>query len=205
MLIGYARISTEDQRLDLQVNELKRHGVDPANIYTDKGSGVSRKRVGLSECLRKLEAGDTLVIWKLDRLARSLLQLIELSEHLNKRDVGLKSLTECIDTNTPGGRLIFHVFGAVGQFERDLIQERTRAGMKAAKERGVHVGRKRIATAERIEMAKDLIRSGECISMAEVSKRLKIAESTLYRDIKGGVTGLLKQPNEIDDVDIPEI
>ena len=202
MLIGYARVSTEDQKLELQTDALVKAGVDPANIYTDKVSAASKKRVGLNECLRRMEKDDVLVVWKFDRLARSLHQLIEIAISLQKREIGLRSLTEQIDTTTPGGRMIFHVMGAMAQFERDLIIERTKAGMAAAKARGVQVGRKRIATLEKIEKVKSLIRGG--MSVPEAGKAVGLKPSTIYRDIPGGVTAVLAEAKaEEDELDIP--
>jgi DNA invertase Pin-like site-specific DNA recombinase len=188
MLIGYARVSTEDQRLELQIDNLVKAGVDPADIYTDKASAASNKRIGLKECLRRLEKNDILVIWKFDRLARSLYQLIEIAMSLEKREVGLRSLTEQIDTTTPGGRMIFHVMGAMGQFERDLIIERTKAGMAAAKARGVQVGRKRLATMEKIEEVRQLLRSG--MTVQEAGKVVGLKPSTIYLHLPGGAAAL---------------
>lgn len=203
MLIGYARVSTEDQKLELQTDALVKAGVDPANIFTDKVSATSRKRVGLNDCLRRMEKDDVLVVWKFDRLARSLHQLIEIAISLQKRDIGLRSLTEQIDTTTPGGRMIFHVMGAMSQFERDLIIERTKAGMAAAKSRGVQIGRKRIATLEKIEKVKSLIRGG--MSVPEAGRVVGLKPSTIYRDIPGGVTTVLTEAKaEEDELDIPE-
>lgn len=189
--------------MDLQVDALIRHGVHPDKIFKDTASGASAKRDGLASCLRAMEKGDVLVVWKLDRLARSLRQLIDMADHLAKREIELKSISEAMDTTTPGGRLLFHVMGAIGQFERDLIRERTRAGLKAARDRGVKVGRKRIASEGKIERAKELIRSGECLSIAEAAKKVGLAESTLYRDIKGGARGLLSDPF-VDKIDFPK-
>ena len=205
MLIGYARISTEDQSFDLQIDALVRHGVSPDRIFKDKASGVSVKRGGLIDCLRHMEKGDVLVVWKLDRLARSLRQLIDVAEELNRREINLKSITEEVDTTTPGGRLLFHMMGAIAQFERDLIRERTKAGMRALKDRGGRVGRKRIATADKIERAKELLRSGECTSIASAAKKVGLAESTLYRDIPGGATAVLGAalPDPDDELDQP--
>lgn len=188
MLIGYARVSTEDQNLQLQTDNLVKAGVDPANIFTDKVSATSRKRIGLNECLRRLEKKDTLVVWKFDRLARSLYQLIEIALALEKREVGLRSLTEQIDTNSPGGRMIFHVMGAMSQFERDLIIERTKAGMAAAKARGAQVGRKRLATMEKIEEVRQLIRSG--MTVPQAGKVVGLKPSTIYLHLPGGAAGL---------------
>lgn len=203
MLMGYARISTEDQSLDLQIDALVRNGVSPDRIFTDKGSGAKVKRKGLEECLRALEKGDVLVVWKLDRLARTLIQLIEIAENLIKREIGLKSITEAVDTTTPGGRLVFHVIGSIGQFERDLIRERTKAGLAAKRARGVKVGRKRIATPAKIERVKEMIRSGECTSLEAAGKKVGLALSTLYRDIPGGVAAILTEA-EPEDIELPK-
>lgn len=147
MKIGYARISTEDQSLDLQRRALNDAGC--AVFFEDMGlSGALASRPGLDQALNRLEAGDVLVVWKLDRLGRSLRHLVNLLEKLERRGVGFVSLTEAIDTTTPGGRLVFHVMAALGEFERSLIAERTRAGMQAAKARGVHVGRPRKRASE---------------------------------------------------------
>ena len=121
MLIGYARVSTEDQNLNLQRDALKKHGVEPDQIYEEQISGTTRNRPELISCLRALREDDVLVVWRLDRLGRSLPDLIKIINDLSARKIGFKSLTEEIDTTTAGGRLIFHVFGAVAQFERDLV------------------------------------------------------------------------------------
>lgn len=198
LLLGYARVSTEDQNLALQIEALEKAGVE--RIFTDKAGAMSKKRKGLNECLRYMEKGDVLVIWRLDRLARSLRQLLELMDHLDKREIGLRSLNDSIDTTTAVGRLIIHVVGAIAEFERGLISERTTAGMKSAKARGVKVGREAKATPEKIDKAKELLRGG--MSMRQVSVAVGLAESTLYRDIPGGAKGLLDAP--INDVDLPE-
>lgn len=139
--IGYARVSTEDQKLDLQMRALAQAGC--AKIFRDHGvSGRTFQRQGLSAALAMLEAGDTLVVWRLDRLGRSLSGLVLLMEELGRRNVGFCSLSESIDTNSSGGRLIFHMMAALAEFERSLISERTRAGMQAAKQNGKHVGRR---------------------------------------------------------------
>jgi DNA invertase Pin-like site-specific DNA recombinase len=141
-LIGYARISTADQDPALQLDAL--HQIGCTRIFQDHGvSGAKTERPGLTAALSHVREGDVLVVWKLDRLGRSLAHLIDTVSDLERRGIGLRSLTEAIDTTTPGGRLIFHVFGALGQFERDLIRERTRAGLAAAAARGRKGGRKR--------------------------------------------------------------
>src|SRR3954468_10749744 len=137
MLIGYARISTDDQNLDLQRDALTKAGCE--QIYTDRVSGTKATRPGLREALSHLRSGDTLVVWRLDRLGRSLRHLIDTITDLQQRDVGFRSLQEQIDTTMPGGKLIFHIFGALAEFERDLIRQRTLAGLAAARARG-HAG-----------------------------------------------------------------
>ncbi len=145
MRIGYARVSTDDQNLDLQLAALRNAGCD--DIFTDQGvSGASFSRPGLEQAMAALSKGDTLVVWRLDRLGRSLTKLVELVDHLGVSGIQFASLTECIDTTSPGGTLLFHIMAALAQFERSLIGERTRAGMLAAKARGQHVGRRRAMT-----------------------------------------------------------
>ena len=134
MLIGYARVSTQDQTLHLQMDALEKIGCD--KIFTDTISGSATQRLGLDEALEYVREGDTLVVWKLDRLGRSLKHLIETITNLNNRNIGFKSITENIDTTTCGGKLIFHIFGALAEFERDIIRERTNAGLQAARARG---------------------------------------------------------------------
>ena len=154
-LIGYARVSTQDQKPELQLDTL--HVAGCARVVEDRGvSGAKAGRPGLAQALAHVREGDTLVIWKLDRLGRSLAHLIETVNDLERRGVGLRSLTEQIDTTTSGGRLIFHVFGALGQFERDLVRERTRAGLTAAAARGRKGGRKPVVTAEVLRKARAL-------------------------------------------------
>ena len=136
MLIGYARVSTHDQNLDLQLDALLKAGCDARHIYKDTISGAKTERKGLEEALSHLRSGDTLVVWRLDRLGHTLKQLIELINDFNAREVGFKSLQENIDTTTSGGKLVFHIFGALAEFEREVIRERTNAGLKAARARG---------------------------------------------------------------------
>jgi DNA invertase Pin-like site-specific DNA recombinase len=139
MLVGYARVSTQDQNPALQLDALQAVGCE--RFYVEKASGAQRDRPELKAALDSVRAGDTLVVWKLDRLARSLKQLIETVETLASRDIGFRSLTESIDTNTAGGKLVFHIFGSFAEFERSIIRERTRAGLDAARARGRRGGR----------------------------------------------------------------
>ncbi len=174
--IGYARVSTGDQDLALQRDALEKAGCE--TIFRDQASGAKTERPGLADALAHLRKGDVLVVWKLDRLGRSLPHLIETVTGLERREVGLCSLTESIDTTTPGGRLIFHLFGALGQFERDLIRERTRAGLSAAAARGRKGGRKPVVTPDKLERAKALISQG--LNVREAAARLKIGKTALY-------------------------
>ena len=139
MLVGYARVSTQDQDLSLQLDALQAAGCD--KVYTEKASGAQRNRPQLQAALDYMRGKDTLVVWKLDRLARSLKQLIETVEELGERGIGLRSLTEALDTTTSGGKLVFHLFAALAEFERSIIRERTRSGLQAARRRGRLGGR----------------------------------------------------------------
>ena len=143
---GYARVSTGDQDLSLQINELKAAGCE--QIYTDKISGTKNRRPGLDECLKSLRPGDTLVVWRLDRLGRSMQHLVSVVADLKKRGIGFRSLRDgAIDTTSASGQLVFNVFAALAQFEAELIRERTRAGLSVARARGRKGGRKRVSTA----------------------------------------------------------
>ena len=140
MVIGYARVSTQDQNPDFQVDALEKAGCE--QIFQEKFTGKLRERPELSQCLRMLRKRDVLIVWKLDRLARSLKDLVEIVQDLNQREIGFKSLTEAIDTTSSSGRLVFHIFGALAEFEHDLIRERTKAGLEAARARGRKGGAK---------------------------------------------------------------
>jgi DNA invertase Pin-like site-specific DNA recombinase len=183
MLVGYARVSTQDQNPALQLDALKAAGCE--KLFVEKASGAQRDRPELLAALDYLRAGDSLVVWKLDRLARSLKQLIETVELLESRRIGLRSLTEAIDTTTAGGKLVFHVFGALAEFERSIIRERTKAGLEAARARGKKGGRPPALGAKDLAAAKAMLSDPE-ITMEEVAKRLKVAPSTLYRHLPGG-------------------
>ena len=177
-LLGYARVSTDDQTTALQLDALRLAGA--TEVFQDVGvSGTAATRPGLQRALNKLQRGDTLMVWRLDRLGRSLADLIDLVNDLKAKGCGFRSLTEAIDTGTAGGELVFHLFGAMAQFERALIVERTRAGLAAAKQRGVKLGRKRALTAAQVAHARQLIDAGEPPPM--VAKSLGVSRSTLWR------------------------
>ena len=188
-LVGYARVSTIDQKLDLQTDALKAAGVEAANIYSDKASGARDDRPGLAKALAALNAGDVLVVWKLDRLGRSIKHLIETVESLRQRGVGFRSLTEGFDTTTPAGEMIFHVIGAIAHMERRLIKERVMAGLKAAKARGRRNGRKAKLTGTQIAHARRLIADGD--SGRSVAGTLRVGKSTLYRALGADSVGLV--------------
>ena len=177
MLIGYARISTDDQNLALQHDALTAAGCE--KIYEDRISGARAERPGLALAMEVARAGDTLIVWRLDRLGRSLKDLITLAERLEQRKVGLRSLKEALDTTSSGGRLIFHMFGALAEFERDLIRERTQAGLSAARARGRLGGRPKLLTPEKRRLAVQLYRAKEH-SIAEICRLMGISKPTLY-------------------------
>ncbi len=181
--VGYARVSTTEQTLDLQLDALKQAGC--LKIFTDTVSGAKEERKGLDEAVAYLRPGDTLVVWRLDRLGRSLKHLIEVVTDLEKRGIGFKSLTESIDTTTSGGKLIFHIFGALAEFERNLIRERTQAGLIAARERGKRGGRPKSLTGKKITLLQELYNSKQH-SIDDICKSLHISRATLYRYIELG-------------------
>jgi DNA invertase Pin-like site-specific DNA recombinase len=183
MNIGYARVSTQDQTLNLQKDALKKIGC--TKIFTDTASGAKAERIGLEEALKYVREGDTLVVWRLDRLGRSLKHLIETITELNNRKIGFKSIQENIDTTTSGGKLVFHIFGALAEFERDIIRERTQAGLIAARARGRKGGRPKALTPKKAQMVHDLYRNKDN-SIDEICKTLSISRTTLYRYIKTG-------------------
>jgi DNA invertase Pin-like site-specific DNA recombinase len=182
MDIGYARVSTGEQTLDLQLDALRAAGC--GKLYTETASGAKADRPVLDEVLSYVRKGDTLVVWRLDRLGRSLKHLIEVVAVLSERGIGFKSLTEQIDTTTPGGKLVFHVFGALAEFERDLIRERTHAGLAAARARGRLGGLPRkLAAATQLELARTLYDGGQT-DIATICQTLGISRATLYRYLK---------------------
>lgn len=177
MLIGYARVSTQDQNLELQREALTKAGCQ--KVFEDKVSGTRADRPGLAKALEMLRDGDTLVVWKLDRLGRSVKQLVDLVGKLHRQAVQFKSLTETIDTGTPSGRYFFHVMDSLAEMERDLVVERTRAGLDVARQLGRKVGRKPKMTDSKIESAKELLASG--VPPKDVAKNLGVSVPTLYR------------------------
>lgn len=182
MLIGYARISTDEQNLAMQLDALSLAGCH--QVFCDGGvSGAATERKALNEALAALSPGDVLVVWKLDRLGRSLAHLIQITTRLEAEGVGFRSLSEAIDTTTASGRLLFHVMGAIAEFERGLISERTRAGMAAAKARGQHLGRERKLTEEDAIWAKRMIDQGR-LSPDEVLIALRVSSMTLRRALR---------------------
>lgn len=178
--IGYARVSTIDQDPALQLDALT--AANCVKVFKDRASGARADRPGLRAVLDYAREGDVLVTWKLDRLGRSLPHLIETVAGLERRGVGFRSLTEAIDTTTPGGRLVFHLFAALGQFERDLIRERTRAGFAAAAARGRRGGRQPVVTADKLRRAQDLVAKG--LSVRDAAVRLKVGKTALYKALR---------------------
>jgi len=177
MLIGYARVSTVDQNLDLQIDALKKANCE--KIYHDKISGARADRPGLEKVLELSRAGDTLVIWRLDRLGRSLKDLIQISERLKEREIGLKSLQEGIDTTTSTGQLMFNLFGALAEFEKNLINERSKAGLNAARARGKLGGRPKSLDHNQRQLVVKLYNDRQH-SIAEICQMMKISKPTLY-------------------------
>ncbi len=182
MLIGYARVSTGEQTLDLQLDALQKAGCEKTS--TETASGAKPERPVLQEVLGYLRPGDTLVVWRLDRLGRSLRHLIETVAALAERGIGFKSLTEQIDTTTSNGKLVFHVFGALAEFERDLIRERTQAGLRAARERGRVGGRRKALPDPRTVAMAHSLYADKSLSVREICRTLKISKATLYRYVK---------------------
>ena len=179
MLVGYARVSTDEQNLDLQLDALKLAGCQ--QLFTDKITGTAKTKEGLLEAIKYLRAGDTLVVWKLDRLGRTVKGLVELVEGFQTRGVQFKSITDSIDTSTAAGRFFFHVMAALAEMERELIKERTKAGLTAARARGRMGGRKPKMDVSKINSAKRLLTSG--MTGKDVAQNLGVSRATLYRAI----------------------
>lgn len=177
VLIGYARVSSNDQNLDLQIDAFKKIGC--SRIFSDKITGMKKSRPGLDDALSYLRAGDTLAIWKLDRLGRSVKGLIGLVGKMEEEGIHFRSITDGIDTTTPAGRFFFHVMASLAQMERELLVERTKAGLAAAKKRGRVGGRKRVMTSSKFEAAKKLLAEG--MPPKEIAQNLGVSVPTLYR------------------------
>lgn len=183
MEIGYARVSTEDQNLDLQLQALETAGC--AVIFEDHGvSGAATARPGLARALRRARSGDVVVVWKLDRLGRSLTHLVEVINALREKGIGFRSLQEQIDTTSAGGRFYLHILAALAEFEREMISERTRAGMASAKRRGKHVGRPHKLDAAQIAKAREMIES-RVATKAAIAAQLGVHPTTLLRALSG--------------------
>ncbi len=185
--IGYARVSSGGQELHSQIDALKKAGVPEKFIFIDKASGAKSEHPGLDSCMQELQAGDTLIIWRLDRLGRSLKHLIETIDRLMERGVGFRSINDGgINTTTASGEMVFNIFATLAQFERRLIQERTQAGLKAARARGRKGGRPKISPNDpKVKMAKKLSKNYN-ISIGEICNTLKISRATYYRFLKIG-------------------
>ncbi|MBX9865995.1 MAG: recombinase family protein [Burkholderiales bacterium] len=181
-LIGYARVSTQEQDLNLQLDALEKAGCSKDKIFVDKISGSKAERPGLEKCLAVIQPGDTLLVWRLDRLGRSMVHLISLIEDLRTKQIGFKSICDgAIDTTTASGELIFNIFSSLAQFERRLIQERTKAGLDAARARGRQGGRKKVeATNPKVMMAKNMHKD-HGMSIDNICKTLKISRASFYR------------------------
>lgn len=184
MLIGYARVSTHEQNLDLQLDALEAAGCKAEHIFSDKISTrkASTEREGLDKAMTILREGDTLIVWRLDRFGRTLRELIDLVNGLGDKGIGFKSLNENIDTSTVGGKLIFHIFGALAEFERELIKERTNAGLQAARARGRLGGRPKALDPKKIERLRSLYNSQD-VPIDELLEMFKISRGTLYKYI----------------------
>jgi len=182
-LVGYARVSTVDQDAALQADALGAAGC--GRVFSDCASGALAERPQLERCLDHVRRGDTLVVWRLDRLGRSLRHLLQTTSGLEARGVGFRSLTESIDTTTPGGRLVFHLFGALAEFEGDLIRERTQAGLAAARARGRRGGRPLVMTASKLAVAREMYASGDH-TIAEIAQTVGVGRATVYRHLRRG-------------------
>jgi DNA invertase Pin-like site-specific DNA recombinase len=190
-LLGYARVSTPDQNPDLQLDALRASGC--YRLFVDTASGALDERPQLAKMFDHLRTGDTLVVWKLDRLDRSLRHLIDTVAELERRDIGFRSLQESIDTTTPGGKLVSHIFGALAEFERDLIRQRTLAGLAAARARGRAGGRPRSMTPTKIALARQMYDARQH-SLAEIAKTLGVSRASIYRHLGYTPAGATRQP-----------
>lgn len=184
--IGYARVSTDDQHLDLQLDALHKAGITDDRIYSDTASGKDAEREELAACFKALREGDTLVVWRLDRLGRSLPDLVRIVAELEQKGVAFESLTEKIETGSAAGKLVFHVFAALAEFERNLIRERTRAGLAAARARGRAGGRKPKLDARQVKEIR-LLMSDPSIPVGQIAERYKVSRTTIYNVAQRGL------------------
>lgn len=184
-LIGYARVSTQEQNADMQDDDLRKAGCE--KVFKDKASGMATDRPQLTAALEYVREGDVLVVWRLDRLGRSLKHLVNVVTDLQEQGVGFRSLHESIDTTTPAGKLIFHVFAALAEFERELIRERTMSGLAAARARGRMGGRKPSLSPKQIQLARQMYAEGDT-KVAEIAKVLGVSRATIYRHLERGET-----------------
>ena len=182
MLVGYMRVSTDEQTTSLQKDALLKYGVDERNIFADVVSGASKNREGLNRALKFLKSGDTLVVWKLDRLSRSLAHLISIITSLKEKNIAFVSLTEGMDTATASGELFFHIFGALAQFERSLIGQRVKAGLESARLRGKSGGRPKAIDDEKLKAIKEALASG--MSKAAICRTFGVKRSTLIDSLR---------------------
>ena len=181
-LIGYARVSTEDQNLDLQIDALKKAGCQKKDIFVDRVSGAKSDRPGLNSCIESLNEGDTLLVWRLDRLGRSMPHLISVVESLKEQNIGFRSICDgAIDTTTASSELVFNIFSSLAQFERRLIQERTRAGLAAARSRGKMGGRRAIKSENPKVITAKKMHQDKSLSIDQICQSLKISRATFYR------------------------
>ena len=178
--IGYARVSTDDQTAALQIDALR--GAGCREVFEDQATGSRRDRPGLIEALAAVDVGDVFMVWRLDRLGRSLRHLLEITENLRARGVVLRSLTESIDTSTATGNLVYSILGSIAEFERELVRERTVAGMNAARRRGIHCGRRRALTPSRIDLARPALSDPDA-TVAHVARQLRVGRATLCREL----------------------
>ncbi|GAB6051141.1 recombinase family protein [Hydrogenophilus islandicus] len=181
--IGYARVSTDDQNLDLQFDALRKAGVKDEHIYADTASGKNADRPQLAACLKALRPGDTLVVWKLDRLGRSLPDLVRIITDLEQKGVAFESLTERIETGSAAGKLVFHVFAALAEFERNVIRERTKAGLAAARARGRKGGRRPKLTPAQVREIRELV-AAQQLPIKRIAELYGVSRTTLYKVIE---------------------
>lgn len=190
--IGYARVSTDDQNLDLQFDALQRAGIHDDRVYSDTASGKDAERKELAACIKALREGDTLVVWRLDRLGRSLPDLVRIVGELEQKGVSLESLTEKIETGSAAGKLVFHVFAALAEFERNLIRERTRAGLEAARARGRSGGRKPKLTEVQIKEINTMV-DAQKLSIGRIAELYGVSRTTIYKVAPVGRPDLKRQ------------